>query len=723
MITLEYDAERARTIHDLLSRSSVTLANAEVRELVPGIPAADVTKVMSGTSVKYERRLGRWSRRYPDGAEASLRMRLREPTALRRLKIMGGDKELGTIDLTHAAPKTIERREYYGHIAWVSTPAMKNTVGMNLYPPRLTLFTTLVFVLLLLHWLVLDGLPLELRLVFTAAGALFCFWGVHAAWLPWHSLPVSLLGGFRLWPLLIVLTAPVGMLLCRARDLITPTPHGSVMWLAFGLGAAAMVLFVVLVRHGVFHDTTFDNDETGYLYQARVFADGRFYDEENQWYKSFRPSQTIVAQGRVIGKYWPAPSLHFALGFLVGWPMFPVLLLGILSTLTTVRCAQRLWGSPPAVAFALLALLTSTSFLMIHTVALSQVPMLLYEAITLWALATFLTTARRPLSRGLVAGFALGVVGLCRPLDMLIIGGGVAVACLLVIRRISFRRLLSFAGSGAVVCAALTFGGMLYNFYLSGTWTPAFLQFNPLDHLGFGDNLVRPHSPMLGIEQLADNIRTASLLASFVPPLVALLAVFLASRRQRAPAIGLATILLLYPAAYTAMFWRGGYGAGPLYQVGMVIPAAILGGRALSGVDAWIGTRLRNFAARRAFRVYFLVTPLIAAAMLGTVTLIDQDANKAKAIGAPRHLARDADVSEGIIFIRSLDDKVAAAAISNDYHFPPDNRGIICALNRGPQHNLTLMRNWAPNSRAYFFTHDKPTDTERLEEWDWQKKR
>lgn len=188
--------------------------------------------------------------------------------------------------------------------------------------------------------------------------------------------------------------------------------------------AAVVLVFVAVMMSAVLSRTVFERlphleDEIAYLFQAKVFASGRMTADIIEPRGAFWQPFVVEDQstGQRAGKYTPGWSLVLAAGVVGGSPFLVNALFAGLTVALVFRLGARAY-SPDAgliaailVTFSPAALLLNAS-LMGHTVALFCATLFYYAYLEI-------QTNRHPLRWGVLAGVALGVMVITRPLTAL----------------------------------------------------------------------------------------------------------------------------------------------------------------------------------------------------------------------------------------------------------------------------------------------------------------
>ena len=269
---------------------------------------------------------------------------------------------------------------------------------------------------------------------------------------------------------------------------LADTERVGTRWLPPVLGLLTAVVYWWI--WGALQPATRHFDETAYLLQARIFAQG-------QWTAPARPLPEFFEQFHVLvtpvlaAKYPPGHSLLLSLGQLVGFAaLVPLLLNGLTGALIYVL-ASRLAGVLTGVLTWLLWLLTPIN-LIFRPSYFSNVTTGALWLLGWWALLNWWQSgARRWLL--LLAG-CVGWCAITRPFTALAFTLPVAV---LVIRRVWQRALWTDLGLalalGTCVLAILPLANRrTTGHWLEMPWTTYARQYTPYDGLGFGFDSTPP---------------------------------------------------------------------------------------------------------------------------------------------------------------------------------------------------------------------------------------
>jgi 4-amino-4-deoxy-L-arabinose transferase-like glycosyltransferase len=270
-----------------------------------------------------------------------------------------------------------------------------------------------------------------------------------------------------------------------------------------GAGLPALLLCLISLADSAWVSTTvFDRlphveDDVAFLFQARTIASGHLLASPPSLPVFFQIPFVIIRDGHWFGKYPPGYPMVLAIGVLFGHPWLLNPVVGAIDVGLVFIAGRRFFDEDTGLlAAALLVaspffLLQSGSF-MSHTVTLfwSMTFLLLFEA----------TRRTRSIWRGALAGFAIGMLFISRPLTAVGIGIPFVVWVLIDVAR-DWRRLREYVPIAAVfVLFALSM--LEYNRVTTGNaFRFAYELWWPYDKIGFGPNVGR------GGHTLADGLQ------------------------------------------------------------------------------------------------------------------------------------------------------------------------------------------------------------------------
>jgi hypothetical protein len=266
-----------------------------------------------------------------------------------------------------------------------------------------------------------------------------------------------------------------------------------------------LLVFFSMMMSAVISRTVFERlphleDEVAYLFQAKTYAGGQLVVDIEQPTRAYwQPFVVTSAEdGTRFSKYTPGWGLVLALGVAMGAPWVVNALLSGLNVALVYRLGREIFSQDVGViaaaliAFSPMALLLNAS-LMGHTAALFFTSLFFYGY---WRIEQ----SKSPLRWGLVAGFALGMMTITRPLTAIGISAPFIVWSLYKLVRIAlknsdkaqlwaaFRPLLALAVVALLVSAAIP----IYNMAAVGDpFVNLYTLVWPYDKIGFGEDYGR----------------------------------------------------------------------------------------------------------------------------------------------------------------------------------------------------------------------------------------
>lgn len=433
---------------------------------------------------------------------------------------------------------------------------------------------------------------LSIRIVALAASLVFV--SVSFRWDSQHLLPWSVRIGGTLAVLL------VAVFLARAAwwgDLVDRL-HRIVERRTGWLWATALSLVALAgstaLTFAVLEPIPHIEDETAYLFQAKVFADGRLYAPAPALPEFFPSSWIITHQGRWFAVFPPGWPLLLAVGTKAGVP-------ALVNPILAGLCVLVLFGllreasERTAAAYGTALCVASPFFLFMGASLMSHTAMLLFTALSTLC---HLKGLRRDGSPGwfLLAGLSSGMAVLIRPPDAVALWCAQALYGVVTGR----GRLLRISAGFALSAIGLLPGALFYLSYnrvLTGSWflTPVAL-ISPNIGLGFGprmganwDTFETPgHDLWRALLNLNFNSAVLSQdLFGWPMSSLTLLLVVWTFGGKRARGVGLATLAIASIVGGYAMYWYHGVGFGARFYFGLVpylVLLTVAGVRALPGL-------------------------------------------------------------------------------------------------------------------------------------------
>jgi hypothetical protein len=354
--------------------------------------------------------------------------------------------------------------------------------------------------------------------------------------------------------------------------------------------ALLVVLGGILVAVSTF---AFENrpqliDDVIQLFQARIFASGAVTAPAPPLDGFFITQHMIVEGGRWYSQYPPGHAALLAIGVLLGAPWIVPIALSLATAVLLHRFAARAYDEPTG-RVTLLLLVLAPFFWFMGASFMSHVSSLAGVAAFLYAFVRWENEGR--LGFLAVAGAALGVAFLSRPVEVVAIGA--VFAGVLAADAVRRRRWRPIAACGAAFLAVASLY-LLFNAATTGDpFRPGYIELWGTAHgLGFHESpWGEPHTPAAG---LRNEILDLSLLDVFlfewpIPALwplgLALAAGWLTERWDAR----LVAALLAVPAAYF-FYWHRDTFLGPRFvyvTLAFVLPLAaraiLVGARRMRG--------------------------------------------------------------------------------------------------------------------------------------------
>lgn len=336
------------------------------------------------------------------------------------------------------------------------------------------------------------------------------------------------------------------------------------------------IVAATAVAYGVFQAMPHLEDEHANLFQAKVFATGKFWAPGPSQPGAFFVPFVLDWEGRRFSKYPPGYSLVLTLGVLAGTPWLVNPLLGALALVATFALGREIYGFPArreseieqtALLAAILGV-TSPMFLGLSSALLSHALSLLLLTVFAWAYLR--STLHPPHSTlyALLAGVALGWATLTRPMTALAYAApfGLWAVWQLARRRVCLRPLLVTT----LVAGAIAAVWLVYQRILTGNWVVnLYAVWWGYDRIGFGPGhgpspeghsiVSATHNVALDFRSLLTNLHGWPGLSwiLFAPGLL------LAPRDRRD--VALLTPLVTLVIAYSLYWVRGSAIYGPRY--------------------------------------------------------------------------------------------------------------------------------------------------------------
>ena len=177
------------------------------------------------------------------------------------------------------------------------------------------------------------------------------------------------------------------------------------------------------------------DDEVSALFQGRIFASGRLTlpaPQPPEFFRVFGNIDGTSGYDHLCSMYPPGHPALLSLGVLAGMPWIVNPLLGGGLVVLIAELGRQLYDRRTGRLAGILALFSPFLFILSST-HLSHVPTAFFCALCMWAVVRLLRT--RGWGYGALAGFAMGMAFLCRPLTALVVGAVIGLAPLWYWRR------------------------------------------------------------------------------------------------------------------------------------------------------------------------------------------------------------------------------------------------------------------------------------------------
>jgi 4-amino-4-deoxy-L-arabinose transferase-like glycosyltransferase len=269
----------------------------------------------------------------------------------------------------------------------------------------------------------------------------------------------------------------------------------------WGVAAVCLAAFVTIaiLADQIFEHVPHSEDEVAYVFQAKVFAQGRLSAPTPPNSDAFWTPFVVDYNGRRFGKYPPGWPALLSLGIRLQAPWLINALLGTL-TLGLIAGLGARWYRPGTGLWAAGLGLLTPGFLFLSSSLLSHPASLFWATLALVTLSQLIKDQNRALASrftrrapyfAFATGLALGATFMTRPFAAVGIGAGVGVFVLvLVIRRELSWTVLPWLVGGSIISGALL---PLYWWAVTGNPTfNAYVLVWPYDRVGFGPE-IGPH--------------------------------------------------------------------------------------------------------------------------------------------------------------------------------------------------------------------------------------
>jgi hypothetical protein len=406
-----------------------------------------------------------------------------------------------------------------------------------------------------------------------------------------HLSRLTLLG-----PALVALSMAVASL-----GLVRPLGERALRRCALGLSVGGLVLCALVLCGGVMlfvlQGRVIVDDEITYRLQASLLSEGRLADPDLPPFQG--DAFQVWTNAGLTGKYLFGEPLVQLPGFLLGIPALLHLLLAAV-TLRFWYLGVRMQAGVEVAAWATMLLAVSPLFLLTSAVGLSHTTSLCCVVLAGYGLV--LMRQDRPWAGVLIAANAIGFCAAVRPQVAGPVGIVLACAALgYLIARRQWAPLAGFAGCGAAWLGLL----LAYNWALTGSpLTLPWALYLPIEHYGFGyvwEHEGYRHSVWKAFENLGVSLLRFNGWWLGWPASLALVGAWLWWDHRAAAArlwLCAGAVLALFNFAY---YSPGISETGPIYYFEWLLPAAVVGGYALTFAhQRWGGATVATVAVHLA---------------------------------------------------------------------------------------------------------------------------
>ncbi|MDP2529156.1 MAG: glycosyltransferase family 39 protein [Candidatus Palauibacterales bacterium] len=371
-----------------------------------------------------------------------------------------------------------------------------------------------------------------------------------------------------------------------------------------GVCLVLLAVMLIWVSWSVFRHRPLLVDSIAQLFQAKIFASGRFTAPAPADPAFFVTQNMVLDSGRWYAQYPPGQAALLVPGVLAGVPWLVPIVLSLVSAVALHAFARRVYD-PATARVTLFLLVLCPFFLFMGASFMNHVPTLAFISVFLWLFARWDADGGALALAG--AGAALGAAFLCRPFTVAAVAVPFAMFGLSASRRSGRWADLAAGAAGFLVLA----GG--YPFYDLATTGHAFLtgyveQWGASHGLGFHETpWGTTHTPLLGLRNELTDVQLLNLnlfewpIPALWPAAGALLAGWLRDRWSGR----LLTAFVAIPAAYFFYWHRDSY-LGPRFLfagVAFIVPLTartiVLCARRLGGIDLQVASLFRPVSARR----------------------------------------------------------------------------------------------------------------------------
>lgn len=524
---------------------------------------------------------------------------------------------------------------------------------------------------------------------------------------------------------------------------------GRKIWRPPATVVAAILCLISLGASAWVSTTVFDRlphveDTVAFLFQAKTIASGHLLATPPKLPVFFQIPFVLIHNGHWFGKYPPGYPMVLSLGVLFGHPWLLNPIVGALDIALVYIAGRRLFDAWTGVLAG--ALLVSSPFFLLQSGSFMSHTVTLFWSLSF--LLLFESTRRtRSIWKGLLAGIAIGMLFISRPLTAVGIGIPFIVWALIEIAR-NWGRLREY---GSIVAGFVPFGlGMLaYNVMTTGHPTEfAYVLWWPYDKIGFGPSVGRGGHTLkdgllilhIDVGQLEHYLFGWPGKLSVIPMVVAVALAILTliwrggrllyfrlkattdepiSRSGLPPQVwdlllgGVVASLILVHIAY----WTTGLMYGPRYYFEAIGAMVLLSSRGILGVAGLIAFPFRRFVPRLPAPHLWssaLMLIVVAGLMIWNFTnfapaRFREYTNWYNINADGLRTVHSAGISNALVFIQEKQWTDYAPFFTRDT--PALNTNIVYAIDQGSA-NSELMAEY-PNRSYYLYADGKLTRLNR----------
>ncbi|MBN1295295.1 hypothetical protein JXA80_00855 [bacterium] len=260
----------------------------------------------------------------------------------------------------------------------------------------------------------------------------------------------------------------------------SPGGHsGSIFWMTGGVVVLAFFA-AYWVSSSVFNHTPRVNDEAVYLFQAKVFASGRWFIPPPQPIPCFK-HLGIWWEDRVFSYYTYGHSLILAAGYRLGLLSLIPALCTAMTVLATIRIGLKLTGARWTGPAAGILLVSSPLFILLGGSYMSHISAAAASSVFILCM---IRASSFPSNRhALTAGLSFGILFVIRPVTALVFAtGSVCFFALSCLRRRKLRPIALFA----LTCLLIASTTCAHAWFTTGRWE--LIQYQVEDRFSTGND-------------------------------------------------------------------------------------------------------------------------------------------------------------------------------------------------------------------------------------------